>query len=284
MLTLVVPHDVDEVAADAGLPIDHADGAAAGAPTHDTHDVPGPCGALVEVAGTGAGDPLLAERCWLDRAVAATSVAGRDRAARPKVVAAHPRSGALVDPEGELSSDAYRPPMALAALVRARDGRCRFPGCQVAARFCDIDHVRPWPAGPTAATNLACLCRRHHRVKQRPGWRLVLADDAVATWTDPTGRTRTSAPVDAVHVLVLAGRPDEPATGPQPRGRLEFPDAPHSPLEFALEHRQDRRSPSPSRLRVDHHLCVTRTWEAGPGIARHGRRGPPSAREGDPPF
>ena len=32
---------------------------------------------------------------------------------------------------------------------------------------------RPRPAlaaGPTADTNLICLCRRHHRVKQRPGW------------------------------------------------------------------------------------------------------------------
>ena len=77
-------------------------------------------------------------------------------------------------------------------LVKARDGRCRFPGCAVAARFCDLDHVRPWPTGPTHPTNLICLCRRHHRIKQRHGWRVTLTDDGTTTWTDPTGRQRTT--------------------------------------------------------------------------------------------
>ena len=46
---------------------------------------------------------------------------------------------------------AYRPPPGLVELVKARDGRCRFPGCTVSAVFCDLDHVRPWPSGPTQA-------------------------------------------------------------------------------------------------------------------------------------
>ena len=93
----------------------------------------------------------------------------------------------------------YRPSPRLAKLVRARDRRCRFPGCTVAAVFCDLDHVRPWPTGPTTDTNLICLCRRHHRVKQRPGWNVTLATNGTATWTDPTGRTRTTHPADALH-------------------------------------------------------------------------------------
>jgi hypothetical protein len=48
--------------------------------------------------------------------------------------------------------------------VRARDPHCRFPGCSIAAVFCDLDHVRPFPAGPTHLDNLICLCRRHHRL------------------------------------------------------------------------------------------------------------------------
>ena len=80
--------------------------------------------------------------------------------------------------------------------MKARDQRCRFPGCTAAAYFTDLDHVRPWPLGPTNPTNLACLCRRHHRIKQRPGWQVRLNPDASMDWTDPTGTIRTTHPVD----------------------------------------------------------------------------------------
>ncbi len=140
----------------------------------------------------------------------------------------------------------YRPPARLARLVRARDGQCRFPGCHVSARFCDLDHARPWPAGPTTAENLLCLCRRHHRVKQRPGWRLRLTGDATATWTDPTGRTRVTAPRDALHPVVLPHSPDEPDHTPG-TPRLDLPRGPHSALEFVLEHHlARRRAPAPA--------------------------------------
>ncbi|QIM21434.1 HNH endonuclease [Phycicoccus sp. HDW14] len=88
----------------------------------------------------------------------------------------------------------------------------------MAARFCDLDHVRPWPLGPTAATNLLCLCRRHHRLKQSPGWRLRLAPDGTATWTDPTGRLRTTAALDALESVVLpaADAARFPPRGPEP--------------------------------------------------------------------
>ena len=95
-----------------------------------------------------------------------------------------------------LSTDAYRPTPAIRAYVKARDQYCRFPGCSTSAYYTDLDHVRPWPAGPTQPDNLACLCRRHHRVKQRPGWTARLNPDASMDWTDPTGRTRTTHPVD----------------------------------------------------------------------------------------
>jgi hypothetical protein len=80
--------------------------------------------------------------------------------------------------------------------VKARDGRCRFPGCAISARFCDIDHVVPWPVGATDPTNLVCLCRRHHRIKQRPRWRSRLDPDGSLVWTDPTDRQRTTLPLD----------------------------------------------------------------------------------------
>jgi hypothetical protein len=118
----------------------------------------------------------------------------------------------------------------------------------VAAVFCDLDHVRPWPRGRTADDNLMCLCRRHHRVKQRPGWRVTLAPDGVATWTDPTGRVRTTSPVDALHATILTTPPTRPGE-PTPvvstsRARTVIPDGPHTELEFRLEH---LLAPAPGR-------------------------------------
>ena len=120
----------------------------------------------------------------------------------------------------------------------ARDRRCRFPGCHVAGVFCDLDHVKPWPHGHTRDDNLLCLCRRHHRIKQRPGWHLTLTPDGVATWTDPTGRTRTTHPVDALRTAVLTGSSGgTPETEPSTSmARTLIPDGPHSELEFHLEH------------------------------------------------
>jgi hypothetical protein len=58
----------------------------------------------------------------------------------------------------------YSPSAALADLVRVRDRTCRFPGCRQSARRCDLDHVTPWPTGPTTAGNLAALCRHQQHV------------------------------------------------------------------------------------------------------------------------
>ncbi|MCZ8380348.1 DUF222 domain-containing protein, partial [Mycobacterium sp. CPCC 205372] len=53
----------------------------------------------------------------------------------------------------------YTPSRALADYIRCRDLTCRFPGCDKPADRADIDHTIPYPAGPTHASNLKCLCR-----------------------------------------------------------------------------------------------------------------------------
>ncbi|WP_246066053.1 HNH endonuclease signature motif containing protein [Geodermatophilus aquaeductus] len=90
----------------------------------------------------------------------------------------------------------YRPGVALDRHVRARDRRCRFPGCRRRVpRSGELDHAVPWPAGPTAAGNLTGYCTGHHRGKhQAPSWRHTLAPDGTLTVTTPSGLTATTEP------------------------------------------------------------------------------------------
>jgi len=92
----------------------------------------------------------------------------------------------------------YRPSKKLADFVRCRDMTCRFPGCTVPATHADVDHTIPWPFGPTAASNLKCLCRRHHLLKTfwggESGWRDVQLDDGTVVWTAPDGRQHITTP------------------------------------------------------------------------------------------
>lgn len=90
----------------------------------------------------------------------------------------------------------YRPGALLDRYVRARDRRCRFPGCRrPVPRGGELDHDRRWPDGPTGATNLVGYCTPHHRGKhQAPGWRHRLAADGTLTVTTPSGLRATSTP------------------------------------------------------------------------------------------
>ena len=90
----------------------------------------------------------------------------------------------------------YRPNAALAQRVRDRDRTCRFPGCGVAARRCDLDHVVPYPDGSTAEENLVSLCRTHHGFKHHSGWVLTMDAAGTCTWTSPTGRSYVTRPAD----------------------------------------------------------------------------------------
>ena len=113
-----------------------------------------------------------------------------------------------------LSSDSvtggYVPTEAQKARVRGRDGQCRFPGCDVPAHRCQIDHVVDYDPthttkgdgddsgdgagdgggyglGVTATWNLQCLCQRHHNLKTSRHWRAVMHADGSVTWVDHSG-------------------------------------------------------------------------------------------------
>ena len=95
-----------------------------------------------------------------------------------------PRSGRIVG----VGRRRYRPTAAVADLVRARDGHCRFPSCRRRAPACDLDHVVPFPDGPTEPGNLIALCRTHHLAKHRGGFELRTEPDGTARWTTPTAQ------------------------------------------------------------------------------------------------
>ena len=90
--------------------------------------------------------------------------------------------------------DRYTPSRTLKDLIRARTARCTAPGCGAQAVFCDLDHTLPYPAGITCQCDLAPACRRHHRCKQAPGWRLTQPEPGVMHWTTPSGRSYTTTP------------------------------------------------------------------------------------------
>ena len=93
-------------------------------------------------------------------------------------------------------TDGYRPSAELDRWMRARDRRCRAPGCRRRVpRGGELDHHRPYPAGPTSAGNLAGYCTTDHRGKhQAPGWQHELDADGTLTVTTPTGLVATTAP------------------------------------------------------------------------------------------
>lgn len=102
----------------------------------------------------------------------------------------HPVTGTVRD----IDRTRYRPPADLKRMVGLRDVVCTFPGCGRRARDCDLDHTVAWDDdGKTAETNLASLCRHHHRLKHETNWS-VDRSHGVSTWTSPTGAIRSSDP------------------------------------------------------------------------------------------
>jgi Domain of unknown function (DUF222) len=88
----------------------------------------------------------------------------------------------------------YTPSRKLKDLLRARTTTCDAPGCNAQARYCDLDHTVAYPDGATCQCNLGPKCRRHHRAKQAPGWRVEQPEPGTTRWTLPNGRSHTTTP------------------------------------------------------------------------------------------
>ena len=93
-------------------------------------------------------------------------------------------------------TDSYRPTLEMVEHVRAVDGVCRGPGCEVPAGRCDLDHEVPWPIGATEVGNLRSKERFHHNVKTAGIWRSEPVEDDGLEWTTVAGRRYVTRPKD----------------------------------------------------------------------------------------
>lgn len=127
----------------------------------------------------------------------------------------------------ELSAPTYRPPAALADLVRAERPMCIRPDCSVEADSCDLNHNPPWPIGATEFDHLDPMCRRDHLLITHAGWSyedVELPDvgdggGMARVWTTGTGHAYLQradgalVPTGERVVKPRTDRPQEPRAG-----------------------------------------------------------------------
>ena len=119
-----------------------------------------------------------------------------------RVVMRHDADGRIV----EIGARTRTIPPALRRALHHRDRGCRFPGCgrPVAVGH----HILHWAqGGPTTLSNLALLCRWHHRAVHEEGYQVELEPDGTLRFRRPDGRLLpdvpppVAVPADPVHAL-----------------------------------------------------------------------------------
>jgi hypothetical protein len=106
-----------------------------------------------------------------------------------RVIMKHDAEGRVV----EVGARTRTIPPALRRALQHRDGGCRFPGC--GSRFTQGHHIRHWAnGGPTTLSNLASLCRRHHRAVHEGGFQLERLPGDELQFRSPHGWVIPEAP------------------------------------------------------------------------------------------
>ena len=84
-------------------------------------------------------------------------------------------------------------PPALRRALQHRDKGCRFPGCGLP--FGQGHHIKHWAhGGPTKLSNLAMLCRRHHRAVHEEGFQVERQANGELIFRRPDGRPLPDVP------------------------------------------------------------------------------------------
>ena len=109
-----------------------------------------------------------------------------------RVVMRHDHDGQVL----EVGARTRTIPPALRRALHHRDQGCRFPGCGLP--FGQEHHLRHWAqGGPTTLSNLALLCRRHHRAVHEEGYRVERGPDDTLRFRRPDGRPVPEVPLSA---------------------------------------------------------------------------------------
>jgi hypothetical protein len=109
-----------------------------------------------------------------------------------RVVMRHDADGRIV----EVAARTRAIPPAIRRALHHRDRGCRFPGCGVS--FGQGHHIRHWAqGGPTTLSNLAMLCRRHHRAVHEEGFQVERQPDGGLRFRKPDGRLLPEVPAPA---------------------------------------------------------------------------------------
>jgi hypothetical protein len=109
-----------------------------------------------------------------------------------RVVMRHDEDGRVV----EIGARTRTIPPALRRVLHHRDRGCRFPGCGVSNG--QGHHIHHWAqGGPTTLSNLALLCRRHHRAVHEEGFQVARGPDGALRFKRPDGRPLPEVPLPA---------------------------------------------------------------------------------------
>ena len=107
-----------------------------------------------------------------------------------RVVMRHEPDGRVV----EIGARTRTIPPAIRRALHHRDHGCRFPGCGLP--FGQGHHIRHWAqGGPTTLSNLAMLCRRHHRAVHEEGYQVDRQPNGELRFRRPDGRFLPDVPL-----------------------------------------------------------------------------------------
>jgi Domain of unknown function (DUF222) len=89
----------------------------------------------------------------------------------------------------------HDPGVKLRHLTQVRHATCTGPGCRRPSTSCDFEHNIPYEAGGrTCMCNANPECRRDHRMKQDPRWKVEQLPSGEVRWTLPCGRQHVTEP------------------------------------------------------------------------------------------